>query len=245
MKIDRVRGTLRAANLAAASYAKRSERAAPPEREPAVVAAVLGIPEAEITPKVREAIMFLMQEVEELRSELAETKKRLESAEKDRDQDHLLPLLNRRAFVRELNRSIAHSARYGTPSSLLYFDLDGFKEINDGYGHAAGDAVLTHFSQMLCAHVRSTDIVGRLGGDEFGVILSHADDRQAKRKAQALGAELRALPAIWKDCPIPTSFSYGAATLKPGENANSALAQADLAMYAHKRQDIRTMAATR
>lgn len=245
MKIDRVRGTERAARLAAASYAKQAGRAAPPAREPAVVAAILGIAEAELTPKVQEAIMLLMQEVEDLRSELAETRKRLASAEKDRDQDHLLPMLNRRAFVRELNRAIAQSARYGIPSSLLYFDLDGFKGVNDAYGHAAGDAVLAHFSEMLCAHVRSSDIVGRLGGDEFGVILSHADDVQARRKAQALNAKLRALPASWDDGPIPMSFSYGATALRPGENADMALAEADMAMYAHKRQEVRAVAATR
>ena len=157
------------------------------------------------------------------------------TAEKDADQDHLLPLLNRRAFVRELTRSIGLAARYGTPSSLVYFDLDGFKQVNDTHGHAAGDAVLTHFSQTLLEHTRDSDIVGRIGGDEFGVILSHATQLVAHRKAAVLAETLAGDPAPWLDQTIPVAFSYGTFELVPGENADSAIARADEAMYAHKK----------
>jgi len=223
--------------VGAAAYARRNEAAGVLEPAPATVAnaSVLGIPESEFTPSVRDAIMTLMGEVESLRRELQQTKARLGDVEKAADQDHLLPLLNRRAFVRELTRYITFSDRYGTPASLIYFDLDGFKTINDTHGHAGGDAVLAHFAEILGANVRDSDIVGRLGGDEFGVILSHATQDQAMRKADALAQRLKASPTQWRGNAIDMTFSYGAFELKPGESADTAMARADEAMYAHKR----------
>lgn len=236
MKVEGTTASGSSRAIGASAYARRAEAAA--KIEPAAVAAsasVLGIPEAEFTPSVRDAIMKLMGEVESLRRELEQTRARLEEVERAADQDHLLPLLNRRAFVRELTRHISFSDRYGTPASLVYFDLDGFKAINDTYGHAGGDAVLAHFADTLRANVRDSDIVGRLGGDEFGVILSHATQEQAYKKADSLADKLKASPAEWQGQLIPMTFSYGAFELKAGENAETAMARADEAMYAHKR----------
>jgi len=200
-----------------------------------VPASVLGIPEAEFTPRVRDAIMGLMSEVDSLRRELGDTRKRLDEVEKTADQDALLPLLNRRAFVRELTRYIAFTGRYNTPASLIYFDLNHMKQVNDAHGHAAGDAVLQHFSEVLMAHVRDSDSVGRLGGDEFGVLLSHADQDQALKKADVLAQALRGQPVQWNGQAIEVSFAYGAFELKAGDNADIAIARADEAMYVHKR----------
>lgn len=237
MKIE---GTRRSAPVRAASavgYTRRGEAvsAVSAAQPVAATASVLGIPEEEFTPSVRDAIMTLMGEVESLRRELQQAKSRLEETEKAADQDHLLPLLNRRAFVRELTRYIAYSARYGTPASLVYFDLDGFKAVNDSFGHAGGDAVLTHFANVLQSQVRDSDVVGRLGGDEFGVILSHATQAQAHNKATALAEKLKAEPALYRGTAIPVPFSYGAFELIGGESADSAITRADEAMYAHKR----------
>ena len=198
-------------------------------------ASVLGIPEAEFTPRVRDAIMALMGEVDNLRRELTQTRARLDEAEKTADQDQLLPLLNRRAFVRELTRYIAFTGRYNTPASLIYFDLNRFKLINDTYGHAGGDAALKHLAETLLAHVRDSDCVGRLGGDEFGVLLTHADQNNALKKADVLAQALHNSPTIWDGKQIPVSFSYGAFELKSGDNADLAMARADEAMYAQNR----------
>ncbi len=103
--------------------------------------------------------MGLMGEVDSLRRELNQTRTRLEEVEKTADQDQLLPLRNRRAFVRELARYIAFTGRYNTPASLIYFDMNLLKKVNDTYGHAAGDAVLQHFADVLLQHVRDTDCV--------------------------------------------------------------------------------------
>jgi diguanylate cyclase (GGDEF)-like protein len=223
--------------VAQAAYARRVEATGGVANTEGVgpSASVLGIPEAEFTPKVRDAIMGLMSEVDSLRRELNQTRVRLEDMEKAADQDGMLPLLNRRAFVRELTRYIAVTDRYNTPASLIYFDLNHLKKTNDTHGHAAGDAVLAHFSQVLVAHVRDSDCVGRLGGDEFGVLLSHANQDQALKKADSLAKALKDSPTQWNGHAIPVSFAYGAFELKSGDNPDIAIARADQAMYEHKR----------
>ena len=93
--------------------------------------------------------------------------------------------------MRELTRYIAFSGRYNTPAALIYFDMNHLKKINDNFGHAAGDTALRHFAETLLSHVRDSDCVGRLGGDEFGVLLTHADQEQALKKADVLADALR------------------------------------------------------
>src|ERR1700742_3129780 len=137
MKIERSGPSRGVRATGAPPYARRAEASVAPASSVAVgaTANVLGIPESEFTPRVRDAIVMLMGEVDTLRRQLAATQARLDEAEKNADQDQLLPLLNRRAFVRELTRTIAYAGRYGTPASLIYFDLNGFKAINDSFGH--------------------------------------------------------------------------------------------------------------
>ena len=237
MKVERNSPVRSTRSVAQTAYAKRAEAAASPANLDTIgsAASVLGIPEAEFTPKVRDAIMGLMSEVDSLRRELAQTRAKLDDAEKTADQDGMLAVLNRRAFVRELTRTIAVTDRYNTPASLIYFDLNHLKRTNDTFGHAAGDAVLAHFAEVLTANVRDSDHVGRLGGDEFGVLLSHANQMQALKKADRLAATLQASPIQWNGHTIPVSFAYGAFELKSGDSPDVAMARADQAMYEQKR----------
>lgn len=236
MKVERNSPTRATRSVANAAYARRVEATDSIASVDAVLpTSILGIPEAEFTPRVRDAIMGLMGEVENLRRELGATKARLDEVEKTADQDGMLPLLNRRAFVRELTRYIAFAGRYNTPASLIYFDLNHLKKTNDNLGHAAGDAVLAHFADVLQAQVRDSDCVGRLGGDEFGVLLSHANQEQAMKKADALATALEASPTLWNGHSIPVSFAYGAFELQSGDNPDTAISRADQAMYAQKR----------
>ena len=224
------------------SGAKRDREATTRYREAAALSpvdpidstSILGIPEAELTPKVREAIVTLMQEVDSLRHQLEQTKGRLGHLEKLADQDTLAPISNRRAFVRELSRIISYSERYKAPSSLVYFDLNGFKAINDTLGHAAGDAALLHVAKLLVENVRESDVVGRLGGDEFGVILAHADEPQALEKAASLAAVVAASPIDYDGMSFHVQVAYGASTFAGGETVSEAIAAADRAMYANK-----------
>src|SRR4029078_13229481 len=100
-----------------------------------------------------------------------------------------VPLLysrSRRCFERELKRALSHVKRYGTQAALMFVDLDGFKAINDRYGHGAGAALLKAFARELIGHVRASDVVGRIGGDEFGVIVWRVEQPQAIAKAREL-----------------------------------------------------------
>jgi diguanylate cyclase (GGDEF)-like protein len=237
MKITGKSGPKSASGVGAYAAVQRASKvaAAAPAKPVADVSSVLGIPESEFTPRVRDAIMSLMTEVERLRKDLERTKARLENVETVADQDGLLPVLNRRAFVREMSRTISFAERYDAPASLIYFDLDGFKAVNDTHGHAAGDAALHYVAAFLTANVRESDIVGRLGGDEFGVILAKADRPQSEAKARALADGFLAEPFKWRNKPLALSFAYGVHTFKKGETPDTAMATADKAMYASKR----------
>jgi len=197
---------------------------------------VMGIPESEFTPKVREAIMKLMAGVDSLRRELHVSSKRIENLEKLADTDSLTPVPNRRAFVRELSRMMSFAERYNTPASVVFFDLDGLKQINDAHGHAAGDAAIVHVAQTLSANIRDSDFVGRLGGDEFGVILPYADQATAAAKGATLAQAVAAHKLDWKGQQITVTVSYGAQGVMPGMDAAGALDAADRAMYAQKRR---------
>lgn len=221
----------RRASSAAASYASSSDLAV---AAPADSATVMGIPEPELTPKVRQAILTLMQEVENLRSEVERANSRLAHMERLADQDALVPIPNRRAFVREMSRVISYNERYDAVSSLVYLDLNDFKEINDKHGHAAGDAVLMHVAKVLTENLRESDLLGRLGGDEFGVILSHTDAEKAIIKGRELAQAIQATAVDFDGANLVVSASYGITTFKGGESAQDAINAADRAMYAHK-----------
>lgn len=176
----------------------------------------------------------LMQEVEALRQELRAMGRRLAEAERLADHDVLTPLLNRRAFVRELQRAIALTRRHATPASVIFFDLDDFKGVNDRFGHAAGDAVLIAVAERLQAQVREADVVGRIGGDEFAVLLQHADLKAAQGKAAALAEAVRRHPVAAPDGDIPVSLTWGARQIGAVDSAEQALSEADAAMYLRK-----------
>jgi len=237
MKIDKTNRPGGTERVAKTGYAKASA-VEPANTAPAaatVSASVLGIPEAEFTPRVRDAIMTLMHEVGRLRGEVEQARVKLEDMARTADQDMLLPILNRRAFVREISRFTSFADRYKTPSSLVYFDLDDFKRVNDEHGHAAGDDVLRHVSELIQSQIRDSDVFARLGGDEFGVILTHITAEQAARKGESLAKVLRERPPMLNGKPVRLSFSYGVYELRAGETPDSAMRNADQAMYAQKR----------
>lgn len=215
--------------------ASRPPAAAGRVEVPAVQTAFLGLGEADITPAVQAAVATLLTEVEELRAEVARLKARLEEAESLADMDVLTPALNRRALMRELHRVAAFCRRYGSPASLAFFDLDGFKSVNDRFGHAAGDAALKAVAERLQGLVRESDIVARIGGDEFAVILVQADEAVAAAKAASLAAAIEARPVEFGEWSAPLHLSYGVIQIDPDADAGDLLARADAAMYARKR----------
>lgn len=196
---------------------------------------VLGIPEAEQTPRVKAAMARLIREMMTLRREIDTAKRRVNELETLADEDPLVAVLNRRAFVRELTRAKATQERYGTKASLIYLDLNNFKEINDQFGHAAGDAALVQVADALRKAVRGTDVIGRLGGDEFGVIFVRATRDQAQLRAEALASSIEKKPLEQQGRTIKLSIAYGVYEITPDGDVQAALAGADRAMYEHKR----------
>jgi len=236
MKVENTNRPEQAARVAGA-YSKSGGTGEPlaATSEQTITASVLGIPEAEFTPRVRDAIMTLMHEVDRLRREVEQARLRLDDMARAADQDMLLPILNRRAFVREITRFTAFAERYQTPSSLIYFDLDDFKQVNDAHGHVAGDAVLRHICELILGQIRDSDVFARLGGDEFGVILTHVTAEQAAQKGASLAKAMSDHPAVVDGQPVRVSFSYGVYELRAGETPDAAMREADRAMYAQKR----------
>jgi diguanylate cyclase (GGDEF)-like protein len=195
---------------------------------------VLGLSEADLTPAAKSALAALMVELQALRGEAQRLKARLAEAEAAADADPLTSARNRRAFVRELARVLAHARRYGTPASLLYFDVDALKALNDRFGHAAGDAALQAVADRLASHVRASDVVGRMGGDEFAVLLAHTDLATAEAKAAAL-ARLVCEPLREGDELAGVRVSWGACQIDPAKDPETLIAEADAAMFAMKR----------
>jgi len=210
--------------------AEAAPRAAAPDK-----AAALGLGDDDLTPPVRAAIDTLLTEVDDLRGEVGRLKARLQETEGLADRDGLTPLLNRRAFMRELRRVQTFARRYGSPASLVYFDLDGFKAVNDRYGHAAGDVALQEVARRLLDHVRESDVVGRLGGDEFAVLLVQADLPTAEAKAQTLAEAIEGKPVFFGQWSAPLHVSYGVRQIADDADPDAVLAEADAAMFARKR----------
>mgnify|MGYP001253633196 CR=1 FL=1 len=198
----------------------------------------LGIDVIPLDRRTRAAIEALSEEVLALRDEAEALKAALSEAELLADNDALLPIFNRRAFEREVRREIALSGRFQTPLSLIFIDLDNFKLVNDIYGHAAGDSVLQKVAEILIERTRETDIVGRLGGDEFGVVLAHATFDDSRRKADQLAAAIDALEVRDEASPVTPVVRIGASCgvveWRGGQSATALIARADQAMFLEK-----------
>ena len=136
----------------------------------------------------RATAVRLAAEVERLAAELEASRARITELETRIDVDPLTETLNRRGFERELKRSLAYVKRYGASAALIYLDLDEFKPINDRHGHAAGDAVLKAIAAALARNVRASDVVARIGGDEFVVLLWNVDCGRRRSQSRRAGS---------------------------------------------------------
>jgi len=203
------------------------------------------IDNAQMPPQLRSRVMQLVDELDRLQGELSLANERVVELETIADEDPLVPVLNRRSFVRELERALAYVARYKTSASLVYCDLDDFKGVNDRHGHAAGDAALQFFAHFLLDSVRKSDLVGRLGGDEFAIVLHHADEKAALEKAHRLADRLAKQSVQHNGQTIALAMSTGTTELKREDGAGDVLERADSAMYAAKTKNKRKKSATK
>jgi diguanylate cyclase (GGDEF)-like protein/PAS domain S-box-containing protein len=149
--------------------------------------------------------------------------------------DQLTGLLNRRSLEDMLNRTLAKAKR-GAVSSLLYMDLDNFKDVNDSVGHSAGDEVLITLAGLISEAVRTEDIVFRLGGDEFAVLLDGMAGRDALHAAERLRAMVEAHRFELEGRTFPLSLSIGLMEIDGALTTGELMSQADAAMYRAKAQ---------
>ncbi|HZV19566.1 MAG TPA: GGDEF domain-containing protein [Sphingobium sp.] len=178
---------------------------------------------------IEEEVIVLRKEVRLLRLANAELERLV-------IRDTLTPLYNRRHFMNCLTERLNRLERYGTPCALLFVDLDGLKQINDTFGHAAGDYALLHMARLLINAIRSTDIAARVGGDEFALLLDGLSESAATEKAGQLSTLIGETECRFGANVLPLSASFGCTALRADDTDFAAIARADLAMYAAKRR---------
>ncbi len=150
--------------------------------------------------------------------------------------DDLTGLVNRRRFLEALDGEIVRAEAMGTSVSIVLVDLDHFKLVNDRFGHPAGDEVLRQFAARALAHLRDVDVAGRLGGEEFAVVVPETNAGGAAAVAERLRRSLASLPLpAGKDTALVTA-SFGVAQRLPGEGGGDLLRRADAALYQAKRE---------
>ena len=174
----------------------------------------------------------------ELRHEADMQRREAEAQRRLANTDMLTGIANRRHFMAGAAVELKRAARAGRPLALLMADIDHFKRVNDTFGHAAGDMVIAAVAQTLAGQQRAGDILGRLGGEEFALLLPDTALAEAQRVAERLRAAVAALSLDWEGQPVPVTMSFGCSGSAGGssEAALAALMQrADLALYEAKR----------
>jgi diguanylate cyclase (GGDEF)-like protein len=180
---------------------------------------------------VREALAY----AGDAEARILELNARIRQLEMLTQTDELTGLLNRRGFDDVIRRNLSSAARYDETGLLAYIDLNGFKTINDRYGHMTGDAVLRAVGTHLKKNIRTTDYAARLGGDEFAILFVRASHKPARERAKDLVRGISKLEITCKSKKIAITASLGLATYKGDTEAESLIEQADRAMYADKK----------
>jgi len=168
------------------------------------------------------------------RDEISVLKTRILELEQTADTDPLVPVYNRRALMREIGRAQTLMSRYDIVCSIIFFDLNGFKRINDNYGHSIGDDLLIKVGAILSASVRDCDMVARIGGDEFGVLLFQSEEAVARAKAATLACRIASQYVDVRGEDVSVSAAWGVSVCHPDDTAKQILHRADRAMYAGK-----------
>lgn len=150
--------------------------------------------------------------------------------------DHLTGLLNRRGFNEYGGRAFSAARRAGTDLSVIMTDIDRFKYINDKYGHAAGDAALVHFAELVSECRRSEDVIARVGGEEFALLLPGTNLRDAMALADQLCSKVGSTPMDMTSIGLPMTSSFGVAAISENDTAlDDMVLRADRALYRSKR----------
>ena len=174
--------------------------------------------------------------VAEISSHLRDQDRRIAELEHLATTDPLTRVMNRRGFEDRLAHELQVARRHGVGGVLIFVDLDGFKPINDTLGHAAGDQVLVAVANLLKGHIRNTDYLGRMGGDEFAILLPRSNKRNGLRRAEELDRKLNNAYAAWNGEQIPIRASCGVHMYSAKAEMAQLLEAADEAMYKIKEE---------
>lgn len=176
----------------------------------------------------------LVAEISQLRAQVALLEERVATLDELAHQDTLVAMPNRRGFLRDLERLIARVSRYGDEAAMLYVDLDGLKMINDSFGHRAGDEALIKVASMLAEGIRRSDVVARIGGDEFGILLENAAEEKARETAARLSDMICDSEFRHDGEELPLSVAIGVAMIGKDDTVEDVMARADEEMYRGK-----------
>jgi diguanylate cyclase (GGDEF)-like protein len=176
----------------------------------------------------------LIEEISLLRAKVARLQERVEQLDQLAHRDSLIDLPNRRGFMRELERLIARVDRYGINAAMLFVDLDGLKMINDSFGHRAGDEALIQVANLLASGVRHSDVVARIGGDEFGILLESSDEDAAHETASRLINQISGCEFKHDGEELPLSVAIGVGMIDSLDTPDAIMDRADEAMYRRK-----------
>ena len=185
-------------------------------------------------PGISPDVERLIEEIGRLRGQVAQLQARVEQLDELAHQDTLINLPNRRGFMRELERLIDRARRYGHSAAMLFVDLDGLKMINDTFGHRAGDEALIQVAGMLSKGVRRSDVVARIGGDEFAVLLENANADSAQETAVRLEDMICGCEFTHDGDALPLSVAIGVAMIDGEDEPNAVMERADAEMYRRK-----------
>ena len=176
----------------------------------------------------------LVDEIGRLRAQVVQLQERVETLDQLAHQDTLIKLPNRRGFMRELERLVDRAKRYGHRGAMLFVDLDGLKMINDTFGHRAGDEALKQVAQLLSGGVRRSDVVARIGGDEFAILLENASSETAHETAARLVDQVCGCEFRHDGDTLPLSVAIGVAMIDGVQAPEAVMAEADEEMYRRK-----------
>lgn len=171
----------------------------------------------------------------EAEQQIGQQKKRIHHLESLSITDELTGLANLRGFRRLLKKAIASARRHQEYGVIGYIDLDGFKAVNDTFGHAAGDAILCQVAEILKSKIRVSDLAARIGGDEFAIVLDRAGWGRGARRLVDIQSAINAMSVEIGGAGAAVQASMGLAPFGPSTNINEVLGHADEAMFADKR----------
>lgn len=190
-------------------------------------ASVMGIPRAELTRKVVEALTLILHEMDRIRWDLEVSHEHEGRLERLSDVHPFLPVMNRRAFSRELTKMAQHARATETPSTLIYLDVVNLEQIKRQYGFPVRDGILKKIAAILVKGLREIDLIAELGGGEFGIILNLADEQAARDKAGGFANQLRTEPIDWDGTLHTLEIDWGVCALGEEIDATEMIAVAE------------------